>query len=78
MFAPVAVRVQHPLPALPHHGGTVQRLLDDAGHNIRLVKLGHGVHNINYATALLNVATDNCKKAGNLLDGNKTETPKTP
>lgn len=37
-----------------------RRLLDDAEHNIRLVKLGHGVHNVNYSTALLNVATDNC------------------
>lgn len=56
----------------------VQRLLDDAGHNIRLVKLGQGLHNITYATAILNVATENCKKAGNLLDGNKSEVPKTP
>src|SRR6185312_13472858 len=34
----------------------VNRLLDDASHNIRLVKLGHGVHNVNYATAVLSVA----------------------
>jgi nitrate/TMAO reductase-like tetraheme cytochrome c subunit len=40
-----------------------QRLLDDAGHNIRMVKLGHGVHNVNYATALLNLAEDNSRKA---------------
>lgn len=39
-----------------------QRLLDDAEHNIRLVKLGHGVHNVNYATSLLNVAIENCRK----------------
>jgi ssDNA-binding Zn-finger/Zn-ribbon topoisomerase 1 len=39
-----------------------QRLLDDAEHNIRLVKLGHGVHNVNYATSLLNVAIENCQK----------------
>lgn len=37
----------------------LQRLLDDAGHNVRLVKLGHGVHNVTYATALLNVAIQN-------------------
>jgi len=30
--------------------------LDDADHNIRMVKHGHGVHNVNYATALLNYA----------------------
>jgi hypothetical protein len=40
----------------------VQRLMDDAEHNIRLVKLGHGVHNVNYSTALLNVAAENCGK----------------
>ncbi len=33
-----------------------QRMMDDAEHNIRLVKLGHGVHNIDYSTAVLNVA----------------------
>ena len=42
---------------------TVKRLLDDAGHNIRLVKLGHGVHNVTYATAVLNVAVESAKKA---------------
>lgn len=40
----------------------LQRLVDDADHNLRLVKLGHGVHNITYATALLNVAVDNYKR----------------
>jgi hypothetical protein len=40
-----------------------QRLLDDAIHNIRLVKLGHGVHNVNYATAALNVAIENSREA---------------
>lgn len=39
-----------------------QRLLDDADHNIRLVKLGHGVHNVTYATALLNQAAENCRQ----------------
>jgi hypothetical protein len=38
-------------------------LLDDAIHNIRLVKLGHGVHNVNYATAALNVALENAREA---------------
>ena len=38
----------------------LNRLLDDAAHNIRLVELGHGVHNVTYATALLNVAIENC------------------
>jgi nitrate/TMAO reductase-like tetraheme cytochrome c subunit len=40
-----------------------QRLLDDAIQNIRLVKLGHGVHNVNYATAALNVAIDHAREA---------------
>lgn len=41
---------------------TARRLLDDAAHNIRLVKLGHGVHNVTYATAALNLAIDNCRR----------------
>lgn len=40
-----------------------RRLLDDADHNIRLVKLGHGVHNVDYATALLNIAIQWCSEA---------------
>jgi nitrate/TMAO reductase-like tetraheme cytochrome c subunit len=40
----------------------VRRLLDDADHNIRLVKLGHGVHNLAYSTALLNAATEWCEQ----------------
>jgi nitrate/TMAO reductase-like tetraheme cytochrome c subunit len=40
----------------------VQRLLDDADYNIRLVKLGHGVHNLAYSTALLNVAIEWCRQ----------------
>jgi hypothetical protein len=43
-----------------------QRLMDDAEHNIRLVKLGHGVHNVNYATALLNVAIECCQKVSGM------------
>jgi nitrate/TMAO reductase-like tetraheme cytochrome c subunit len=45
----------------------VARLLDDASHNIRLVKLGHGVHNVNYSTALLNVANDRCVEAQKII-----------
>ena len=41
-----------------------RQLLADAEANIKLVKLGHGVHNVNYSTALLNVAIDRCKQAG--------------
>jgi nitrate/TMAO reductase-like tetraheme cytochrome c subunit len=41
----------------------VKRLLDDADHNIRLVKLGHGVHNFAYSTALLNAAIEWCNQA---------------
>jgi nitrate/TMAO reductase-like tetraheme cytochrome c subunit len=37
-----------------------RRLLADAEHNVRFVRLGRGVHNPNYATALLNVAIENC------------------
>ena len=40
----------------------VKRLLDDAEHNIRLVKLGHGVHNLAYSTALLNAAIEWCNQ----------------
>jgi hypothetical protein len=46
----------------------VNRLLDDANHNITLVKLGHGVHNVNYSTALLNVATQNCAEVKKVLN----------
>jgi nitrate/TMAO reductase-like tetraheme cytochrome c subunit len=38
-------------------------LLADADHNRRLVSLGHGVHNFNYALALLNAALDFCRNA---------------
>jgi hypothetical protein len=46
----------------------VQRLLDDAEHNIRLVRLGHGVHNVTYATALLNVAAARAGAASTLMN----------
>lgn len=48
-----------------------QRLLDDANHNITFIKLGRGVHNVNYATAALNVAVESCKQARKLADGNR-------
>jgi nitrate/TMAO reductase-like tetraheme cytochrome c subunit len=40
-----------------------EALLADAEHNRRLVHLGHGVHNINYAAALLNTAIEFCQAA---------------
>ena len=46
-----------------------RRALDDAHHNIRLVKLGHGVHNVNYSTAVLNVAMERSLQAGRLATG---------
>jgi hypothetical protein len=48
--------------ALSNQTIEAQRLLDDANHNIRLVKLGHGVHNVAYATALLNAAVEWCNQ----------------
>ena len=51
------------------NGLKVARLLDDAEYNIRFVKLAHGVHNPNYATAMLNLSLENCKKATDILKG---------
>jgi hypothetical protein len=45
----------------------VRELLEDAEHNIRLVKMGHGVHNVNYATAVLSVAVERCQEAQDLM-----------
>ena len=53
----------------------IAQLLDDADYNIRFVKLAHGVHNINYATALLNVSLDRCKEAQDLLSGKVASAP---
>jgi nitrate/TMAO reductase-like tetraheme cytochrome c subunit len=53
----------------------LQRLLDDADHNIRFVKLGHGLHNVIYATALLSVARDNCAAIVRVLDGGSISEP---
>ncbi len=49
--------------------GKVKQLLADAEHNIRLVKLGHGVHNVNYATALLNAAVQWCNEVDRIAGG---------
>lgn len=38
-----------------------RRALDDAGHNIRLVKLGHGVHNAIYSTAVLSASMESSR-----------------
>jgi nitrate/TMAO reductase-like tetraheme cytochrome c subunit len=56
----------------------VQRLLDDAEHNIRLVRLGHGVHNITYATALLSVAADRAAQASTLIKQESASTGPSP
>lgn len=45
----------------------LRRLLDDARHNVRFVRTGKGVHNVTYATALLNVAIENCQRIGDTL-----------
>jgi nitrate/TMAO reductase-like tetraheme cytochrome c subunit len=46
----------------PRDALEARRLLSDAEHNVRFVELGIGVHNVNYATALLNVALENCRR----------------
>ena len=45
-------------------GGKIRRA--DAAHTRGVVKLGHGVHNVNYATALLNAANEFCRQAEQL------------
>jgi hypothetical protein len=52
-----------------------QQFLDNAEHNIRLVKLGHGVHNVNYSTALLNMAVEDSAKVVGML-GSSTQPAK--
>jgi nitrate/TMAO reductase-like tetraheme cytochrome c subunit len=49
-------------------GLKAQRLLDDAEHNIRLIKFGHGVHNVNYSVAALNVAIERCAEMTKLVE----------
>ncbi|MHC5014968.1 MAG: cytochrome c3 family protein [Planctomycetota bacterium] len=51
-----------------------RRLLADADHNVRFVKHGFGVHNVNYAMALLNLAIEHCREILNFGDDdNETE-----
>ena len=50
-------------------------LLADARHNRRLVELGRGVHNVNYATALLSTADEFCQRAVDIVDRGP-ETPR--
>ena len=59
----------------PERTVEIQRLLDDAAYNIRFVKLAHGVHNVTYATALLNVATERCKQAEAVANGGPVPVP---
>jgi nitrate/TMAO reductase-like tetraheme cytochrome c subunit len=46
----------------------IRRLLDDASHNIRFVRLSHGVHNMNYSMALLSRARENCDEVGTRIE----------
>ncbi len=48
---------------------SMQRLLAEAEHNIRLIKEGHGVHNVNYATAALSASLDRCREIDRQLSG---------
>lgn len=52
----------------------LRRLLGDAAHNIRFVKLGYGVHNATYATALLSISVDYATQVMTALGGE----PKAP
>lgn len=57
---------------------SLNRKLADARHNVTLVELGHGVHNFNYATALLNIAAEwsrEVTKACNGTSDKKTSGP---
>jgi len=55
----------------------LQRMLDDAEHNVRFVELGRGVHNVTYATALLNVAVENARQIVDSINKG-TETAQVP
>lgn len=59
-------------PLNPTERLKADRLLDDAAHNIRFVRLGHGVHNINYATAALNIAIEWSQQARRLAENRQT------
>ena len=68
--------VQNALFDLEKTGGNstrfrkAQRLLNEARHNYSLVLLGKGVHNIEYAFRLLNVANNRTEQALAVLDPN--------
>jgi excinuclease UvrABC ATPase subunit len=53
----------------PRQALWARRLLADADYNLRFVALGFGVHNVNYATALLNVAMESCHQITSLVGG---------
>jgi hypothetical protein len=53
----------------PQRNLEMRRLLADAEHNVRFVKLAGGVHNVNYATALLNVAIERCGRITMEING---------
>lgn len=46
----------------------LRRKLDDAEHNIRFARLGHGVHNVTYAVGMLNRAVEDCQAIERALD----------
>ena len=56
-----------------HHVTGQARWLDDAEHNLRFVRLGHGLHNVTYARALLSVVRENAAKVQRTLDGKPAE-----
>ncbi|MCC6907705.1 MAG: NapC/NirT family cytochrome c [Phycisphaerales bacterium] len=51
----------------------LQRLFNDASQNVEFVRTAHGVHNITYATALLNLSIDNCNEIGSRLGASPAE-----
>lgn len=67
VYARVRGRLQAAFPQEDQAPLEARRALDDAAYNIRFVKLGHGVHNVNYATALLSAAMDFCGQADKAL-----------
>ena len=54
----------------------VKILLSDADHNRQLVRLGRGVHNVNYAAALLNAASEFCRQAEEKTQGSASQPAK--
>ncbi|MEI7835721.1 MAG: NapC/NirT family cytochrome c [Planctomycetota bacterium] len=67
IFSRAQGKLQSMFPRESERPLEARRALDDAAHNIRFVKLGHGVHNVNYAVALLNAAVDFCRQAEKAL-----------